>query len=120
MTAEHPLTSLLRVVSITHPNTVVTFYGTGEDWYVSGRVVLVSECGRVVQILDDDGDLCTLNADSIIRIIYRVSGTSNFDEDEDVAVDAIKQEHVKLAKKAGLVHDAKLYKPQRVVTKRKR
>lgn len=124
MTGEHPLISLLRVVMVTHPNTLVNLYGGpmrhDDEWILAGRIVNVSECGRVVQVLEDDGDLTLLRSENINRITYRVPGTANFDEGEDVAADAIKQGYVKLATKDGLVHDAKLYKPQRTVTKRRR
>ena len=121
MTQEHPLVTLLRIVNITHPNLLVQLYGgthgTDSEWLVHGRIVSVSECGRVVQVLEEDGDMSMLRCEVINRICYRAPGASNFDETDDMASEMIQHERVRLATKDGLVHDVKLYKPP---SKRKR
>jgi hypothetical protein len=78
---ENPLVDMLRVLMTTHPTTTVSVHMTpsnAEDGYTfMGRLVAVSEDGKIVQLLEHDGELISIQAKNIICVRYTPPGTQN-------------------------------------------
>ena len=76
---ETPIVSLLRVLLITHPAGLVTLnVPSGDDSYdFRGRLIAVSDCGRVVQLMEDDGEVISISTNTILFVRHTPAGAAS-------------------------------------------